>query len=122
MKGGNYTHTKEPQAEALSVALILGGEFQFQPVCISSFLCLSDRLSFRRESGRMCVKGDENVDYGFTDAEILLVYTQLKERLKEFKKAKALGQADLAESDIRLYISVIQKIEEKHPDLLKLPM
>ena len=62
------------------------------------------------------------MDYGFTDAEILLVYTQLKERLKEFKKAKALGQADLAESDIRLYISVIQKIEEKHPELLKLPM
>lgn len=62
------------------------------------------------------------MDYGFTDAEILLVYTQLKERLKEFIKARALGQADVSESDIKLYISAIQKIEEKHPDFLKLPL
>jgi hypothetical protein len=68
----------------------------------------------------MSTKGDENVDYGFTDAEILLVYMQLKEKLKEFEKARALGQANLVESNVQLYISVIQKIEEKHPDFLKL--
>ncbi|BAK97975.1 hypothetical protein OBV_07770 [Oscillibacter valericigenes Sjm18-20] len=62
------------------------------------------------------------MDYGFTDAEILFIYTELKKRITEFEKAKALGQANLAESDIMLYISVIQKIEEKHPNFLKLPV
>lgn len=62
------------------------------------------------------------MDYGFTDAEILFVYAELKKQLKEFEKAKALGQANLAETDIKLYISVIQKIEEKHPNFVKLPM
>lgn len=62
------------------------------------------------------------MDYGFTDAEILFLYAELKKRMKEFVKAKALGQASLSETDIRLYISVIQKIEEKHPNFVNLPM
>jgi len=60
------------------------------------------------------------MDYGFTDAEILFVYAELKRRIEEFKKARALGQANLAETDIYLNISVIQKIEEKHPNFIKL--
>lgn len=54
------------------------------------------------------------MDYGFTDAEIMFVYSELKNRIKEL--AKTLGLADSAESDIKLYISVLQKIEEKHPN------
>jgi len=60
------------------------------------------------------------VNYGFTDAEILFIYSELKCRIKEL--AKELDRADSAESYIRLYISVILKIEEKHPNFLKLPM
>jgi len=70
----------------------------------------------------MLAKGGGNMDYGFTDAEILFVYAELKRRIEEFKKARALGQANLAETDIYLNISVIQKIEEKHPNFIKLAM
>ncbi len=54
------------------------------------------------------------MDYGFTDAEILFAYSELKNRIMEL--AKTLGLADSVESDIKLYISVLQKIEEKHPN------
>lgn len=61
------------------------------------------------------------MDYGFSNSEVLFVYMELKKRLQELEKLKDLGQASLVKQDIALHLSVLKKIEAKHPGFQKLP-
>ena len=62
------------------------------------------------------------MDYGFTDSEILFLYMHLKQQLKKLEEIKSMGQSGLVKDDIKLFSSVIKKIETKHPGYLSLPM
>lgn len=60
------------------------------------------------------------MDYGFTDAEVLFLYMHAKKQLEELERFK-IADAGLVKDDIKLFSSVIRKIEAKHPGYAQLP-
>ena len=59
------------------------------------------------------------MDYGFTPSEILFIYGYFKKQIVKLERLKKTKQAAISSinTDIKLFTSIVDKIETAHPNL-----